>query len=50
MVTLCGRITQIAMTNHGTSTDKEFEVIKFITDHIPFPSLLGRIYIEKDQI
>jgi hypothetical protein len=50
MVTLCGRITQIAMSTHGTSTEEEFEVIKFIEDHAPFPALLGRIWIEKDQI
>jgi hypothetical protein len=50
MVTLCGRITQIAMSTHGTSTEEEFEVIRFIEDHAPFPSLLGKIWIEKDQI
>jgi hypothetical protein len=50
MVTLCGRITQIAMSTHGTSTEEEFEVIKFIEDHAPFLSLLGGIWIEKDQI
>jgi hypothetical protein len=50
MVTLCGRITQIAMSTHGTSTEEEFKVIKFIEDHAPFPALLGRIWIEKDQI
>jgi hypothetical protein len=48
MVTLCGRITPIAMSSHGTSTEEEFKVIKFIEDHDPFPSLLGRIWIEKD--
>jgi hypothetical protein len=42
MLTLCGRITQIAMSTHGTSTKEEIEVIKFIEDHTPFPSLLGR--------
>jgi hypothetical protein len=50
MVILCGRITQIAMTTHGTSTEEEFEVIIFIKDHVPFPSLLGNIWIEKYQI
>jgi hypothetical protein len=50
MVTLCGRITQIAMNTHGTSTEEEFEVIRFIEDRSPFPSLLGKIWIEKDQI
>jgi hypothetical protein len=50
MVTLRGRITQIAMSTHGTSTEEEFEVIRFIEDHAPFPALLGKIWIEKDQI
>jgi hypothetical protein len=39
MVTLCGRITQIAMSTHGASTKEEFEVIRFIEDRAPFPSL-----------
>jgi hypothetical protein len=43
MVTLCGRITQIAMNTHGTSIEEEFEVIRFIEDRSPFPSLLGNI-------
>jgi hypothetical protein len=43
MVTLCGRITQIAMSTHGALTEEEFEVIKFIEDRAPFPSLLGMI-------
>jgi hypothetical protein len=50
MVILCGRITQIVMTTHGTSTEEEFEAIRFIKDHAPFPSLLGKIWIEKYQI
>jgi hypothetical protein len=50
MVTLCGRITQIDMSIHEVSTEEEFEVIKFIEDHAPFPSFLGNIWIEKEQI
>jgi hypothetical protein len=50
MVTLCGRITQIAMSTHGTSTEEEFEVIKFIENHALFLALLGGIWIKKDQI
>jgi hypothetical protein len=38
------------MSTHGASTEEEFEVIKFIEDHAPFPALLGKIWIEKDQI
>jgi hypothetical protein len=36
LVTLCGRITRIAMSTHGASTVEEFEFIKFIEDHAPF--------------
>ena len=50
MVTLCGRITRIAMSTHGASTEEEFEFIKFIEDYAPFLALLGKIWIEKDQI
>jgi hypothetical protein len=50
MVTLCGRLTQIAMSTHGTSTEEEFEFNIFIEDRAPFPTLLGKIWIEKDQI
>jgi hypothetical protein len=30
MITLCGRLTQIPMSAHGTSIEEEFEVIKFV--------------------
>jgi hypothetical protein len=43
LVTLCGRITQIAMSTHGSSTEEEFEVIKFIEEYAPFPAFLGKI-------
>ena len=35
---------------HGTSTGEEFEVIKFVENNAPFPLLLGKTWIEKDQI
>jgi hypothetical protein len=38
------------MNTHGTSTEEEIKVIRFIEDRSPFPSLLGKIWIEKDQI
>jgi hypothetical protein len=50
MVTLCGRITKIAMSTHGTSTEEDLEVIRFIEDRAPFPALVGNIWIEKDKI
>jgi hypothetical protein len=30
MITLCGRLTQISMSAHGTLTEEDFEVVKFI--------------------
>jgi hypothetical protein len=50
MITLCGRITNVPIIVHGTSTEEEFEVIKFVGDNAPFPLLLGKTWIEKDQI
>jgi hypothetical protein len=49
LVTLCGRITQIAMTTHGTSTEEDFEIVKFMESSAPFPVLLGKTWIVKDQ-
>jgi hypothetical protein len=31
-------------------TEEDFKVIRFIEDRAPFPALLGKIWIEKDQI
>jgi hypothetical protein len=50
MITLCGRVTNVPIIVHGTSTEEEFEVIKFVGDNTPFPLLLGKPWIEKDQI
>jgi hypothetical protein len=50
MITLCGRVTNVPAIIHGTSTEEEFEVIKFIGDSTPFPLLLGNPWIEKHQI
>jgi hypothetical protein len=50
MITLCGRLTQVPMSAHGTSTEEEFEVIKFVENISPFTLLLGRTWIERDQI
>jgi hypothetical protein len=50
MITLCGRITNIPMISNETSTEEEFEVIKFIENSSPFPLLLGKTWIEKDHI
>ena len=50
MITLCGRLTQISMSAHGTSTEEEFEIVKFVENNTLFAIFLGKTYIEKDQI
>jgi hypothetical protein len=50
MITLCGRVTNVPVIIHGTSTEEEFEVIRFVENNAPFPLLLGKTWIEKDQI
>jgi hypothetical protein len=50
MITLCGRITQKTMSSHGTLTKEEFDIIKFVENNAPFVILLGKTWIEKDQI
>jgi hypothetical protein len=49
LITLCERLTQISMSAHGTSTEEEFEVVKFIENNAPFDMLLGKPWIEGDQ-
>jgi hypothetical protein len=49
LVNLCGRLNQISMNANGTSTNKDFEIIKFIEDNAPFTMLLGSPWIERDQ-
>ena len=49
LITLCGRLTQIFMSAHGTSTEENFEVVKFIDNNTPFTMLLAKPWIEKDQ-
>ena len=48
MITLCGRVTNLPIIIHGTSTQEEFEVIRFVENNTPFPLLLGTTWIEKD--
>jgi hypothetical protein len=49
LITLCGRLTQTSMSAHGTSTEEDFEIVKFIENNAPFSILLGKPWIEKDQ-
>jgi hypothetical protein len=50
MITLCGRLTNVPMIYHGTSTAEYFEVIKFVENKANFSLFLGKTWIEKDQI
>jgi hypothetical protein len=50
MITLCERLTHVPMSAHGTSTEEEFKVIKFIENNAPFAFFLGRTWIERDYI
>jgi len=50
MITLCGRVTNIPIISHKTSTEEDFEVIRFVENNAPFPLLLGKTWIENDQI
>ena len=49
MVNLCGRLTQIPMTINGTSTEEDFEIIKFVEYCALFTMLIGKPWIDKDQ-
>jgi hypothetical protein len=49
LITLCGRLTQISMSAHGTLTEKDIEIVKFIENNAPFSILLGKPWIETDQ-
>jgi uncharacterized transporter YbjL len=50
IITLCGRLTQTSMSVHGTSTEEEYENVKFVESSTPFAIFLGKTWIEKDQI
>jgi hypothetical protein len=38
------------MSAHGTSTEEEFEIVKFVDNNAPFSVLIGKPWINKDQI
>jgi hypothetical protein len=50
ITTLCGRVTKVPMISHETSTEEEFEFIEFVENNVTFALLLGKTWIEKDQI
>jgi hypothetical protein len=49
LVNLCGRLAWIPMTVNGTSTEEDFEIIKFVEDSAPFTMLLGKPWIDREQ-
>jgi hypothetical protein len=49
MINLCGRLTQIPMSENGTSTEEDFEIVKFIEDNVPFTMLIGKPWIDRDR-
>jgi hypothetical protein len=49
MINLCGKLTQIYMNVNGTSTEEDFEIVKFIENNAPFTMLLGKPWIERNQ-
>jgi hypothetical protein len=49
LVNLCGRLARIPMTVNGTSTEEDFEIIKFVEDSTPFTMLIGKPWIYRDQ-
>jgi hypothetical protein len=49
LVNLCGKLTRIPMTVNGTSTEEDFEIIKFVEDSAPFTMLIGKPWIDRDQ-
>jgi hypothetical protein len=42
LINLCGKLTWIPMNSNGTSTEEDFEIIKFIENSAPFTMLLGK--------
>jgi hypothetical protein len=49
MINLCGKLTKISMNDNKTSTEEDFEIIKFIENNAPFTMLLGKPWVEKYQ-
>jgi hypothetical protein len=49
LVKLCVKLAQIPMNINGTSTEEDFEIIKFIEDIAPFTMLIGKPWIDRAQ-
>jgi hypothetical protein len=50
MIILRGRVTTVPIIVHGTSIEEELEVIRVFEENTPYPLLLGKTWIVKDQI
>ena len=50
LVNLCERLAQIPMTVNGTSTEEDFEIIKFVEYNAPFTMLIGKPWIDREQV
>jgi hypothetical protein len=42
LVNICGRLARIPMTVNGTSTEEDFEIIKFVEDSASFIMVIGK--------
>jgi hypothetical protein len=49
LVNLCGRLTWIPMIINGTSTEEDFEIIKFVDENTSFTMLIGKPWIDREQ-
>jgi hypothetical protein len=49
IVNLCGRLAWMSMTVNGTSTEEDFEIIKFVEDSAPFTMLIRKPWIDREQ-
>ena len=48
LINLCGRLTRIRMNANDTSTEEDFEIIKFIEDNALFTMFLSSPWTKRD--
>jgi hypothetical protein len=49
LVNLCGRLARIPIIVNGTSTEEDFEIVKFVKENALFTMLIGNSWIDRDQ-
>ena len=49
LVNLYGRLARIPMNVNVTSTEEDFDIIKFVEYSTPFTMIIGKPWIDKDQ-